>query len=79
VVVDHGSHVPAYEQLAAILRDRINRGEWASGPLPSVKALQETYDVWRDTVMRAITMLRDDGLVFTVVRRGTYVTQRLRP
>jgi len=76
VAVDHGSHIPAYEQLAAILRDRINAGEWATGPLPSVKALQDTYDVGRDTVLRAIGMLRDEALVFTVARRGTYVTQK---
>lgn len=76
MAVDPGSHVPAYEQLAEILRDRINAGEWATGPLPSVKALQDTYDVGRDTVFRAIGVLRDDGLVFTVKRRGTYVTQK---
>jgi DNA-binding GntR family transcriptional regulator len=29
-----------------------------------------------DTVLRAIKILRDEGLVFTVKRRGTYVTKR---
>ncbi len=75
MVVDHGSPVPAYEQLAAILRARIKAGEWRSGPLPSVKVLQETYDVGRDTALRAVDILREEGLVFTVKRRGTYVTQ----
>ena len=65
--------MPAYEQLAGILRARIGAGEWRSGPLPSVKQLQDTYDVGRDTVLRAIEVLRSDGLVFTVKRRGTYV------
>jgi GntR family transcriptional regulator len=74
-MVDHGSPVPAYEQLAAILRERINAGEWSTGPLPSVKQLQDTYDVGRDTVLHAIETLRDEGLVFTVKRRGTYVAQ----
>jgi DNA-binding GntR family transcriptional regulator len=76
VTVDHGSHVPAYEQLAVILRDRISKGEWQNGPLPSVKTLQETYDVGRDTVLRSIKTLRDEGLVFTVPKRGTYVSQK---
>jgi DNA-binding GntR family transcriptional regulator len=75
MVVDHGSPVPAYGQLAAILRARIKAGEWRSGPIPSVKALQETYDVGRDTALRAVDILREEGLVFTVKRRGTYVTQ----
>ena len=72
--VDHGLPEPAYRQLAAILRDRIADGQWRSGPLPSVKQLQEEHDVGRDTVLRAIDLLRDQGLVFTVPRRGTYVS-----
>lgn len=75
VTVDHDSPVPAYEQLASVLRARIASGEWASGPLPSVKDLQDTYGVGRDTVLRAIAILRDEKLVFTVARRGTYVAQ----
>jgi GntR family transcriptional regulator len=74
VTVDHDAPIPAYEQLASVLRARIASGEWASGPLPSVKALQDAYGVGRDTVLRAVEALRADGLVFTVPRRGTYVT-----
>jgi len=76
VTVDHASPEPAYQQLASALRARIAGGEWSHGPLPSVKALQDTYNVGRDTVLRAIDMLRTEGLVFTVPRRGTYVAQQ---
>jgi GntR family transcriptional regulator len=65
-----------YEQLAAILRDRIARGEFERGPLPSVKSMMGTYDVGRDTVIRAVESLRKEGLVFTVPRRGTYVAAK---
>jgi DNA-binding GntR family transcriptional regulator len=75
VTVDHGSPEPAYLQLAAILRGRIKAGEWSTGPLPSGPALEQEYQVGRDTVLRAIKMLRDEGLVFTVKRRGTYVAR----
>jgi DNA-binding GntR family transcriptional regulator len=34
----------------------------------------EQHDVGRDTVLRAVEILRDEGLVFTVARRGTYVS-----
>jgi DNA-binding GntR family transcriptional regulator len=74
VTVDHGSPEPAYQQLAAILRSRIGSGAWRNGPLPSVKQLQQEYGVGRDTVLRAIDILRSEGLVFTVPRRGTYVS-----
>ena len=74
VRVDHGLPEPAYRQLAAILRAQIAEGQWRPGPLPSVKQLQQEHDVGRDTVLRAIDLLRDEGLVFTVSRRGTYVS-----
>lgn len=68
----HAECVP--KSLAAILRARIAKGEWRNGPLPSVKQLQQEHDVGRDTVLRAIDILRSEGLVFTVPRRGTYVS-----
>jgi GntR family transcriptional regulator/MocR family aminotransferase len=46
-----------------------------SGPLPAVKQVQQEYGVGRDTVLRAIEIPRDEGLVFTVPRRGTYVSR----
>jgi GntR family transcriptional regulator len=75
VTVDHGSPEPAYRQLAGILRGRIAAGDWSTGPLSSVKQLQDAYGVGRDTVLRALDMLRSEGLVFTVPRRGTYVAR----
>jgi DNA-binding GntR family transcriptional regulator len=51
----------------------IAKGAWRSGPLPSVKQLQQEHGVGRDTVLRTIDILREEGLVFTVPRRGTYV------
>lgn len=74
MTVDHGAPEPAYQQLSAILRRRIAKGEWRAGPLPSVKQLQQEYGVGRDTVLRAVDILRVEGLVFTVPRRGTYVS-----
>ena len=74
--VDHGSPVPAYLQLAEILRGRIAAGEFAHGPIPSSRALRETYGVGEYVVTRAIRLLEDEGLVFTVPRRGVYIRQR---
>ena len=66
---------PAYRQLMGILTRRIEAGEWHTGPLPSVKALQQEYGVGRDTVLHALRLLRDSGTIFTVPKRGSYVTQ----
>jgi GntR family transcriptional regulator len=78
VTVDHGSPVHAYLQLAAILRDRIGAGEWQHGPMPSVRQLQQVYDVGRDTVLKALKILVDEGLVFSVQSRGYYVNREQR-
>jgi GntR family transcriptional regulator/MocR family aminotransferase len=75
MVVDPYLPEPAYQQLAAILTQRIRAGEWPRGPLPSVKTLQQDYRVGRDTVLHALRLLRDDGLIFTVSKRGSYVSQ----
>ena len=64
---------PAYRQLERILAGRMATGEWRTGPLPSVKALQQEYGVGRDTVLHALELLRDSGQIFTVPRRGSYV------
>ena len=67
---------PAYQQLVAILTRQIEAGQWHTGPMPSVKALQAEYGVGRDTVLHALQLLRDAGLIFTVAKRGSYVGRR---
>jgi GntR family transcriptional regulator len=75
--VDQGSPVPVYQQLVAILTQRIQSGEFAPGRLiPSEKALQQEYGVGRDTVRRVVDILRDEGPIFTVPHRGSYVAER---
>ena len=77
--VDPGLPVPAYRQLETILRQRIEAGEWRAGPLPSVANLQHEYGVGRDTVLHALRLLREAGLIFTVPKRGSYATPRETP
>jgi GntR family transcriptional regulator len=70
-------HDPLYVQLARMLRDRITSGQLAHlDPLPSEDRLKDEYGISRDTVRRAVQVLRDEGLVFTVPHRGTFVGPR---
>jgi GntR family transcriptional regulator len=72
--IDLYSPIPAYAQLASILREQIEQGHIAPGdPLPSESTLQQEYGVARGTVRKAIEMIRDHGLVVTVQGRGTFV------
>jgi DNA-binding GntR family transcriptional regulator len=66
--------VPRYRQIAAILAQRIERGDLAPGrPVPSETALQQEFGVARHTARKAVAVLRDQGLVRTVPGLGTYV------
>lgn len=69
--------VPESKQLAGILAARIERGDWAPGTaLPSEERLAQEYGIVRNTVRRAIRQLVDEGRVFVVAHRGTYVAER---
>ncbi len=53
-----------YRKIAAILRARIEEGEFSAGRvLPSEAVLGRAYDASRVTVRRALEQLREDGLV----------------
>jgi GntR family transcriptional regulator len=76
VEIDPESGTPIYLQLAAILRDQIQRGEIpVDRALPSVKVLVQTYGVAQGTAEKAVRVLRDEGLVHTVIGRGAFVTK----
>jgi DNA-binding GntR family transcriptional regulator len=73
VSLDHDSPVPLYEQLAAVLRGRIERGE-LTGRVPSAKSLAQQYEVAQGTAERALAVLREAGLLQSAMGRGHFVT-----
>lgn len=74
MTIDRESGVPAYRQLADILRGRIERGE-ITKRLPGEKYLMEEFGLALGTVRQAIGVLRDEGVVFTTPGLGTFVKQ----
>lgn len=73
-VVDPDGPVPPYRQLAAILAARVRRGDWQPDrAIPSESQLVGTYGLARSTVRRAIAVLVDEGVLYVVPQRGTYV------
>jgi GntR family transcriptional regulator len=66
--------LPAYRQLAGLIRDRINSGELPPGaPLPSELDLITQYGTSRDVPRRAMGLLRSEGLVVSEPGRGFFV------
>ncbi len=74
MTIDHEGSTPVYLQLAALLRSMIEAGEIPPDrPLPSVKSMMQTYGVAQGTAERAVRILKDEGLVRTVIGKGVYV------
>jgi DNA-binding GntR family transcriptional regulator len=74
-MVDHGSAVAPYRQIAVILRTRIEHGEYAPGQrLPGIHDLMGEYGVAALTARKALGVLVADGLAELSPGRGFYVT-----
>ena len=65
-----------YEEIAESLRARIAAGEFAPGEtIPSGRDLAEQWDVSRATAIKAVDVLRNDGVVVAKQGTGFVVTE----
>jgi DNA-binding GntR family transcriptional regulator len=61
-------------QLAAAIRRAIDKGDLLpEQAIPSEREICEEHSVSRSTVRRAISMLVEEGILYTVPGSGTYV------
>ena len=76
-MIDHEGPTPLYVQVADAVQARIEAGDLLPDrPIPSENQLVQLYGVARGTARKSIQLLRERGLVVTVVGRGTYVTPK---
>jgi DNA-binding GntR family transcriptional regulator len=79
-VIDRDSPVPPYRQVADIIRGRIADGTIPPGRrIPSLTEMEAEFEVARDTLRKAVQVLKDEGLVETVTGMGIYVKQQEAP
>ena len=72
--MDPYSPEPRYQQVAGILRRRIESGALKAGDtLPSQTTLMQDYGIARMTASKAVRVLIDEGLVVVVPGMGTFV------
>ncbi|MGW4667621.1 GntR family transcriptional regulator [Streptosporangium sandarakinum] len=68
---------PRYQRIAEEVAERIRRGDFPPNrAIPSEKVLMAQYGVAKATVRNAVAHLREQGWVFTVSHRGTYVSAK---
>ena len=69
----------AYRQLAAVLRDRIRSGDLPpQRRMPSEKDLHDEFGLARETIRRALAVLRAEGLIEVRHGHGTFVVEAPR-
>jgi DNA-binding transcriptional regulator YhcF (GntR family) len=67
--------LPPYQLAAGKLRKQIQEGKLKPGDrLPSSRELRTELGIANATVHSALRVLRDEGLVYSVPNRGTYVS-----
>ncbi|WP_372752436.1 GntR family transcriptional regulator [Mariniflexile sp.] len=73
------SEVPRYQQLVNAVNDALANNTLSSGDaLPSVNAICNDYKLSRDTVFKAYTILKENGVVESVPNKGYYVANDTR-
>ena len=74
-MIDPANIIPKYFQLANILREKIENGEFpAQDAIPSERQLEEQYNLSRPTIRQAIDLLERQGYLYRVHGRGTFVS-----
>jgi DNA-binding GntR family transcriptional regulator len=65
------------DRVVTDIRTKIGAGELVPGDhLPPVAQMATEYGVSRTTILKALAQLREEGLVYTVPRWGTFVAER---
>lgn len=76
-MIDREGPVAPYRQVANAVRERILSGEIPPGRrIPSLVELEAEFGVARDTLRKAVQVLKDEGLVETVTGMGIYVVDQ---
>lgn len=76
--VDHDAPDPLYEQIARVIRERIEDKTY-DRRVPGETVLADEFDVSRPTVRSALDILAAEGLVRAVRGRGTFVIRPTGP
>lgn len=77
ILISHKSSVPIYEQICSQIKDMVLTGELSPGDMiTSVRVLAKELQIGVLTVQKAYDRLQQDGVIETVVGKGTYITAK---
>ena len=74
-MIDPSDVIPKYYQLAKILRQQIENGDFLpNDAIPSERKLEQRYNLSRPTIRQAIDLLGRQGYLYRVHGKGTFVS-----
>jgi len=77
--INFNSDIPKYQQLVNAINDALSNNTLTSGDaLPSVNSICANHGLSRDTVFKAYTILKENGVIESVPNKGYYVTNDTR-
>lgn len=75
-VINKDIPIPLYYQVKQIILDEINSGNIRSGAvIPTEKVFCDIYGISRTTIRQAITELVNEGYLYRIKSKGTFVSQ----
>jgi len=75
-VLDKTVPIPLYYQLKTILLDEMNKGNYpVGGMIPNENDLSQLFDISRTTIRQAITELVQEGKLYRIKSKGTFVSK----
>lgn len=79
LTINHLSDIPKYQQIVNGINDAIGKNILPKGEvLPSVNTICKTLQLSRDTVFKAYSILKDNGVIESVPNKGYYVANETK-
>ncbi len=77
IIISNASNLPIYEQIYTQMKNAILLGDLSEGDLlPSIRQLAKDLRISVITTKRAYDELEQDGFVYTVAGKGSYVAAK---
>ncbi|MBK8391136.1 MAG: winged helix-turn-helix transcriptional regulator [Saprospiraceae bacterium] len=74
IKLDDYSKTPKYKQLVNNIIEAIENGDFKlNDRLPTVNTLLETFDISRDTIVKAYDILKENNIILSVPGIGYYI------
>ena len=77
--IDHDSDIPKYQQIVDKINQSVAKDILAVGDaIPSVNSVCKEHKLSRDTVFKAYTILKENGVIKSVPNKGYYIASKNR-